>query len=52
MIETRMSISLPLRRILMRPSWGSRCSAMFRFAMIFTREITAACCERGTVNFS
>src|SRR6266496_392250 len=38
-VATRMSMSLPaiLRR--MRPSWGSRFSAMFRPAMIFTREM-------------
>ena len=38
-VATRMSMSLPaiLRR--MRPSWGSRFSAMLRPAMIFTRAM-------------
>ena len=38
-VATRMSMSLPaiLRR--MRPSWGSRFSAMLSPAMIFTREM-------------
>ena len=48
--ETRKSISLPrpasLNRILMRPSCGSRFSAMSSFAMILTREAI------GSRNFS
>ena len=37
MVDTRMSMSRPASLILMRPSWGSRFSAMFSCAMIFTR---------------
>ena len=44
--ETRKSISLvaPLsaKRILMRPSCGSRFSAMSSFAMIFRRDVIAS----------
>ena len=44
--ETRKSISLvwPLsaKRILMRPSCGSRFSAMSSFAMIFNRDVIAS----------
>ena len=46
-VETRRSISLPCTRRRMRPSCGKRRSAMSRFAMIFTREITAADRRRG-----
>ncbi len=47
MVATRMSMSLPaiLRR--MRPSCGRRFSAMFRPAMIFTREMMAGMNWRG-----
>ena len=37
-VETRMSTSLPARRMRMRPSCGRRFSAIFSPAMIFTRE--------------
>ncbi len=46
-VDTRRSISLPCTRRRMRPSCGSLRSAMSRFAMIFTREITAAEKRRG-----
>ena len=39
---TRTSTSRPLTRNLMRPSWGSRFSAMFRWAIIFNRLMIAA----------
>ncbi len=47
MVATRMSMSLPaiLRR--MRPSCGSRFSAMLRPAMIFTREMIDGMNWRG-----
>ena len=41
-VETRMSISSPLMRTLMRPSWGSRFSAMFIPDMTLMREMMAA----------
>ena len=46
-VATRMSMSLPaiLRR--MRPSWGSRFSAMLSPAMIFTREMIEGMNCRG-----
>ena len=44
--ETRksMSFELPLsaNRILMRPSWGRRFSAMSSFAMILMRDVMAS----------
>ena len=44
--ETRKSISfcepLSLKRILMRPSCGSRFSAMSSFAMILSRDVIAS----------
>ena len=46
-VDTRRSISFPCTRSRMRPSCGSRRSAMSRLAMIFTREITAAEKRRG-----
>ena len=42
MIETRMSISRPDTLSLMRPSCGTRFSAMFSLAMIFKRLMIAA----------
>src|SRR5215471_15954915 len=41
-VETRRSISRPIRRSLIRPSCGSRRSAMFSFAMILMRDTIAA----------
>ena len=41
-VETRMSISSPLIRTLMRPSCGSRFSAMFIPLITLMREISAA----------
>ena len=41
-VDTRRSISLPCTRSRMRPSCGSRRSAMSRLAMILIREITGA----------
>ncbi len=41
MIETRTSISRPCTRILMRPSCGSRFSAMFSRDMILMRLMIA-----------
>ena len=41
-VETRKSTSLPRSASLMRPSCGSRRSAMLSFAMILTRETIAA----------
>ena len=40
MVETRMSMLRPAIRSEMRPSCGSRFSAMFSPAMIFTRATT------------
>jgi hypothetical protein len=40
-VETRRSTGLPPMLSSMRPSWGSRVSAMSRFDMTLTREITA-----------
>jgi len=45
-VETRTSMARVPRRRLMRPSWGRRFSAMSRSAMIFSREISAACSAR------
>ncbi len=42
MTDTRTSISRPRTRSLMRPSCGSRFSAMFSRAMIFRRLMIAA----------
>ena len=42
-VETRTSIARPPMRSEMRPSCGSRLSAMSSSAMIFRREISAAC---------
>ncbi len=47
MVETRKSISRSAILSLMRPSWGSRRSAMSSLAMILTREMMAACSRRG-----
>ena len=41
-VETRMSMSSLLSRTPMRPSIGSRFSAISRFAMTLMREIIAA----------
>ena len=38
MVETRISTLRSATLISIRPSWGSRFSAMFSFAMIFTRD--------------
>ena len=46
-VETRKSISRWWYLSLMRPSCGSRRSAMSRFAMIFTREVSAASSRFG-----
>ena len=46
-IETRTSTSRPPTRSAMRPSCGSRRSAMSRPAMIFTRDTSAACMLSG-----
>ncbi|MPN14229.1 hypothetical protein SDC9_161555 [bioreactor metagenome] len=45
-VETRTSMARVPRRRLMRPSCGRRFSAMSRSAMIFRREISAACSAR------
>ena len=50
MVETRRSIGLPRTVDLMRPSCGSRRSAMLRCAMILMREVTAARSDRGRVS--
>jgi hypothetical protein len=42
-VETRTSIARPPMRSEMRPSCGRRFSAMSSSAMIFRREISAAC---------
>jgi hypothetical protein len=47
MVETRMSTRWPCSVTRMRPSCGSRRSAMFISAMILMREVTAACSRRG-----
>ena len=41
-VETRKSTTLFLTLSLMRPSWGTRRSAMLRFARILMREVRAA----------
>ncbi|CAM5636828.1 hypothetical protein RLIN73S_02508 [Rhodanobacter lindaniclasticus] len=51
-VDTRRSSSLPCTRSWMRPSCGSRRSAMFSRAMIFTREITAAVDDDGGASTS
>ena len=52
MVETRMSTRWPRSVTRMRPSWGSRRSAMFISAMILMREVTAACSRRGGASCS
>jgi hypothetical protein len=51
-VETRKSTSLPRMASLMRPSCGSRRSAMFSFDMILTRETMAAVSRPGGVSTS
>ena len=46
-VELRMSTRRPRSVTRMRPSWGSRRSAMFISAISFTREVTAAWSRRG-----
>src|SRR2546430_2727736 len=46
-VETRMSTRRPGTVTRMRPSWGSRRSAMFISAISLMREVTAACSRRG-----
>ena len=41
-VDTRKSTTLFFIFSLMRPSWGTRRSAMFRSARIFTRDVMAA----------
>jgi hypothetical protein len=48
-IDTRMSISFPPRRILIRPSCGSLLSAMSSPAMTLMRDTVGACHFRGAV---
>ncbi len=48
-VATRRSTYLPSTVRPIRPSWGSRFSAMSRSAMIFTRETSPAVSGRGTV---
>ena len=45
-VDTRTSTARVPMRSEMRPSWGRRFSAMSRSAMIFRREISAACSAR------
>lgn len=45
-VDTRTSTARVPMRKLMRPSCGSRFSEMSRSAMIFRREISAACSAR------
>ena len=42
MVETRTSILRPFTRTLKRPSWGIRFSEMFRPAISFRRNTSAA----------
>ncbi len=51
-VETRMSIRRPWAVTRMRPSWGSRRSAMFISAMSLMREVSAACRRRGGASWS
>ncbi len=46
-VETRKSTTFLPSLILMRPSCGTRRSAMFRFAMILKREMSAAFILKG-----
>src|SRR2546427_302704 len=46
-VETRMSTRRLRSVTRMRPSWGSRRSAMFISAMGLMREVSAACSRRG-----
>ena len=53
-VETRRSTGRPPMLILIRPSCGSRRSAMFRLASTFTRETigTASCRGGGAISYS
>ena len=52
MVDTRMSTRWPCSVTRMRPSCGSRRSAMFISDMILMREVTAACSRRGGASWS
>ena len=41
-VDMRKSMSMPRTAILIRPSWGSRRSAMSSLAMILRRDVIAA----------
>ena len=41
-VDTRKSTGRPDIVIFIRPSWGMRFSAIFKFAKTFTREITGS----------
>ena len=51
-VLTRTSISRPAMRVRMRPSWGTRFSAMFSPAMIFTRLMMEAWSRGGGLTTS
>ena len=46
-VETRRSTGRPAMVVWMRPSCGTRRSAMLRFDMTLMREVTAVASERG-----
>ncbi len=50
--DTRRSSVRPMIGIWIRPSWGMRFSAMFRFAMIFRRLMMAGCNRLGGLSTS
>ena len=52
MVETRMSTLRSATLISIRPSWGSRFSAMLSFAMIFTRDTSGEWIFRGRLRMS
>ncbi len=52
MDDTRRSRSRPMTLIWMRPSWGTRFSAMLMLAMIFTRLMMADCRRFGGLSTS
>ncbi|MNE60772.1 hypothetical protein D3C80_1559420 [compost metagenome] len=51
-VDTRTSTSWPARRRLIRPSWGTRFSAISRRAMTLMRETSRAESPRGGVSTS